>query len=389
MSTVIKIELFDAIQREIMSMSIDDQTRLLNDCLGELNRLMTAMPEIKGVLKNLLPSTCFFDKDTARYISTVFDVFEIQPTDLLKDIQRGGMFQEPEDEADSEKMIVASSPAPHSVSRTSELTARSSGTLGVPIAVSNNPIDIYVRLLERPGITVEESTEILKIINRITGAEISRKNAETRRTEAETDIMVANARLDRNIERLGLIFTYGAPAAATYFMRESMDKVALTTIRMAAQTSSAIAGTAELGVRNTGAYLIQTALSMGRQARGYLPEFMVQLGKTLKESSLSEYTETSIASEMIEQTAMATAEATDSTILFATILFYIVLTILTMFLCALFGRLRKVNKLYMGFSGVGVEMERRGGSKRASRKRRNTKRNKRSFKCRRSRRQRR
>lgn len=362
-------EIFDLIQCKVMSMDLNSQISLLNDCLDTLNNLQNNTPELRNIIKSSLTNVCYFDEETYNLFQYVINNCDIRTNDILTAIQKGGMI--PGDE--NNQMVLATSPTSGVQTTTLNQTTSRQITTQFIAQQPINPLDNISLILQSGNLSSDAQMELIKIFGSVAEGTVAVQKAQAEAIKSRTRIEEANATWDRTFEKGSIAFSFTAPGAAIYFLRSTMDKIAISTLNAAGKVVGSVAETAELGVRNIVPLVVNTGLNLGKQVKGYLPTFIVETGKTLSKSSAAQYATDSTANKIIESTTTASTDISSSTILFGCIVFYISLVLLCVIITTIVNKLRKINKIgfYVGIPGVwsvNVASADKGGKRKTKRR---------------------
>jgi hypothetical protein len=151
-----------------------------------------------------------------------------------------------------------------------------------------------------------------------------------------------------------------------------MDKIAVDGLRYVAGGAGKVVGGVELIARNVMPMVIGMGVGFGKVAKGYLPDFMVGLGRAVRDSPAAEFAKSAAGQKLIEEAANGISGATESTIFFGCIIVYIMAALFLVLLVIIVGKLRKMNKIgiYVGIPGFNIAAStEKGGRRRTKRKR--------------------
>lgn len=161
---------------------------------------------------------------------------------------------------------------------------------------------------------------------------------------------------DLSLRQFLVSFAVIAPCLLCYCIQSAIEDVASDVVHVAASTTSSVAGTAELAVRNVVPGLLNGIIGVGKMVKSYMPDIVVQIGKGVQQSSATTYVKSSHISGIIESIATSIAKTTAKSAFMASAVVYIVLSACLLCFGAVIFQVFTKNILIYGL-GFGIKTE--------------------------------
>ena len=354
---------FTNIQVYILSMKIEEQVELLNDCFLALSKLNKKDPEKKfnkTITKIMSTETCILNKDAIDLFDFFIDIYGIDKSNfLLKSIQRGGMENGEERQvALPQHQDVVALPQ-----QQRDVRAEQQIIVNPPDNIAGQTANLAIAL-STAGVPPDQIAGIIK--------GLIQNQALAIQNQAIIPNMEANdAYFVRNLQRFNIVFSYTAPGAILYYLNSMLNKVATMAISTVGSAASNTVGSLELGVRNTIPAILSAAFSTGRLFKSIIPETVYNIVKTttvdpIRSTGASDFAGESFSGTRAEEIFSGINEGTEETLLVGCILFYIIICLILNLLGILLIQMYKSKNFgcyvkFPGLGGIGVFPTNRGG----------------------------
>ena len=371
------INLFDQIQKEILNMDLDSMVTLLNESFLCLDKLREQHPEIiQDTNKIFSKNICVLDEDSFNLLKLIFEINDVNSNNLsyFSNIQQkdvgngdattGGMLSKRRRQSNAQRTTTLKGGDPPTetalVTTGTQQVAATTGTqqvaapaVAAPQAVGANHVALLNTIFSS-NMTAEQQFELA---NKVIGMS---QSAQATTTEL-ANIRANSEKFELRFKKVGILCSFGAPAALCYFAQGLLTDAATTIIGLAGTGLSVVVGPIETGIRYASGGIFGAIAHVGNKwIGGGLFDRIANLGGTIGAGD-------HILSESIEKMVQQIQSNAGTVILFANIIIYIISVITLSLLIFLVIMLYTSNDWGVKFSirgpSVWLQKSKTGGRK--------------------------